>query len=62
MHNHQIRQGQIWQAKHYAQYNDRTIIVRKIGDNVIWVELADGQKTTITRQVLIQDFLPLTHQ
>lgn len=61
MLKHQIRQGQVWQAKNYAQYNDSTVIIREINGNVIWVELRDGQKTTISRECLINDFLPITH-
>lgn len=56
-----VRQGQVWQAKNYAQHNDRTIIVREVNGDIVWVELRDGQKTATTRQNLTQDFLPLTH-
>lgn len=56
-----IRQGQVWQAKGYAQYNDRTIIVREVNSDIIWVELRDGQKIAINRQSLIQDYRLLTN-
>lgn len=56
-----IRQGQVWQAKGYAQHNDRTIIVREINGDIIWVELRDGQKIATTRTNLIQDYHLLTN-
>lgn len=51
-----IRQGQVWQAKGYADHNERTVIVREINGSVIWIELKDGQKVTTDRQSLTQNY------
>lgn len=56
-----IRQGQIWQAKGYAQYNERTIIVREINSNVIWIELRDGQRVTTDYISLTQNYQLINH-
>lgn len=61
LNRHAVRENQVWQAKNYAQYNDSTVIIREINGDVIWVELRDGQKTTISRELLINNFLPITH-
>lgn len=56
-----IRQGQIWQAKGYAQHNDRTIIVREINGDIIWVELRDGQRVTTDYISLTQNYQLINH-
>lgn len=55
-----IRQGQVWQAKDYADHNERTVIVREIG-SVIWIELKDGQKVTTNRLSLTQNYQLINH-
>lgn len=56
-----IRQGQVWQAKGYADHNERTIIVREINSNVIWIELRDGQRVTTDRLSLTCNYQLLHH-
>lgn len=56
-----IRQGQIWQAKGYADHNERTIIVREINSNVIWIELRDGQRVTTDYISLTQNYQLINH-
>lgn len=61
MSKHQIHQGQIWQAKGYADYNERRVIVREINGNVIWIELRDGQRATTDRISLTQNYQLINH-
>lgn len=56
-----IRQGQIWHAKGYADHNERTIIVREINSNVIWIELRDGQRVTTDCSSLTQNYQLINH-
>lgn len=56
-----IRQGQVWQAKDYADHNERTVIVREINGSVIWIELKDGQKVTTNRLSLTQNYQLINH-
>lgn len=56
-----IRQGQIWQAKSHADHNERTIIVKEINGNVIWIELRDGQRVTTDYISLTQNYQLINH-
>lgn len=56
-----VKEGQIWQAKDYADHNERMITIKTINGHVIWIELVDGQTTNTNHATLTQNYHLVRH-